>query len=127
MPPTGVFPKKEEHEVEQGADPKWLEFLAPELRGELKEPLEKSKVTDIDRMVYEITCGKHKGGNEVERGWADGPYTEDEVTQKLGNDKWVAARSSVSYKKTSADKLTNSVASLSMGALLLKNASRWTE
>ena len=62
------------------------------MRGELKDSLERAKVTDIDRMVYEIICGKHKGGNEVERGSADGPYTEDEVTQKLGNDKWVAAR-----------------------------------
>ena len=92
MPTTGVFRKKPEHEVEYGADPEWLEHMAPELREELIESMARGEVSELGQDIYDITCGDPDGGSEVTKGWAEGPYTEEEVTKIIGYDRWVAAR-----------------------------------
>ena len=35
---------------------------------------------------------EYEGGDEVQRGWAEGPYTKDQISDILGDSKWVAAR-----------------------------------
>jgi hypothetical protein len=92
MPETGVFQKKPEDEVEFGADPEWLQHLAPDLRQELIYSLIEGEPSEVDHEVYRLTCGTVEGGNEIERGWAEGPFTEDQITEIIGDDKWVAAR-----------------------------------
>jgi len=92
MPETGVFKKKEEHEIEFGADPEWLESMAEDLREDLVQSLLQGETSEVDKAVYELTCGEAKDGNEVEKGWAEGPYTEEQITNLLGTDRWVASR-----------------------------------
>jgi len=92
MPRTGVFNLKKEHEIDYGADTQWLDVMAEELREELKEALRKQKLDEIDEKVYKLTNGVCEGGNEVQKGWAEGLYTEEEVSELLGTTKWVSAK-----------------------------------
>ena len=80
MPETGVFAKKEEHEVEYGADVEWLDLMAEDFREELTESFQTGDPDEVERAIYEITNGNHEGGNEVQRGWAEGFYSEGEVS-----------------------------------------------
>ena len=73
MPETGVFQKKQEEEIEFGADPEWLQHLAPDLRQELMSSLIEGEPSEVDDEVNRLTCGTVEGGNEIERGWAEGP------------------------------------------------------
>lgn len=92
MPTTGVFKKKPELDVDVGAEPEWLAHMAPELREELIECVRSGKDSKINQKVHDIICGTHEGGNKVERGWGEGPFTEDEISAILGDDRWVASR-----------------------------------
>ena len=78
---AGVFRKKEDHEVEVGADVAWLDDFAEDLRDELVSSYDLSEANEIERAIYEITNGEFEGGNEVERGWAEGPHTAEEITE----------------------------------------------
>ena len=47
--------------------------MAEDLRTELVESFQNKDSDEIEKAIYEITNGIHEGGNEVERGWAEGP------------------------------------------------------
>lgn len=68
---------------------------------ELIECVQLGKDSEIDQKVYNIKCGTHEGRNEVERGWGEGPYTEDEISAILGDDRWVASEGSESSREKS--------------------------
>ena len=90
MRSSGVFQTKPPEEVNQGADPQWLERMAEELRAELIYINKNNKGDDLDKAVYNITCQGE--GSETHRGWASGPFSEKEISDRVGTDKWVPAK-----------------------------------
>ena len=79
---TGVFEDRPSDKVTQGADVRWLYQSAKVIREDLREQVMKEEVTDISREVYKKTAEGED--SEVAKGWASGPFTEEELTQRHG-------------------------------------------
>ena len=89
MDKTGVFEERPLNSVVQGADSSWLYLSAKQSRRDLITEIQAQEMTPVLREVYKKTVGTPE--SEVERGWASGPFTEEEVTQRLGP-LWIPCR-----------------------------------
>ena len=87
---VSVFEQRPFEEVIRGAGVEWLTRTAVTARRDLIEKIRTSKIDDIAREIYKITTDETEG--EVALGWASGPYTEDEMSTRLGTKCWIAAR-----------------------------------
>ena len=90
MKEVPVFEQRHPDEVVVGADPVWLARTAKASREDLKEQVAQAKVDDTLRDIYQTTTDPESG--EVAKGWAEGPYTEEQINEILGDQLWVAAR-----------------------------------
>ena len=73
-----------------GADPIWLARQAKSSRKALIRKIEEQEIDDLVKEVYDLTTAE--GTGEVDRGWAVGPFTEEEMTERMGHDLWTACR-----------------------------------
>ena len=87
---VSVFEQRPLHEVVTGADPVWLARTAEAARADLVNQVANTISDDVLRSIYETTTDKETG--EVAKGWADGPYTEEQIHSIIGDKLWLAAR-----------------------------------
>ena len=87
---TGVFEERPPEEVIRGADEVWLARCA-KIRGrELIRRVEQDNVDEVSEAVCKLIADPEVG--EVAKGWAIGPFTEDEMTARFGHALWTASR-----------------------------------
>ena len=79
---TGVLENRDIGEVVQGAGEKLLLLSAKELRKEISNSVSSMKIDEVSREVYRKTVGTPE--TEVEKGWASGSFTEEEMTKRNG-------------------------------------------
>ena len=77
-----VFEKKFPEDEIVGADPEWLYRTGKMSREALCEHIRSANVDEIARSIYSQPYGGPD--SEVSKGWADGPYTEEELVETLG-------------------------------------------
>ena len=65
-------------------------MTATTARESLKEQMAQSPSDEVSSSSYKTTTDPETG--EVARGWADGPYTEEQIHEIIGDKLWVAAR-----------------------------------
>ncbi len=88
QPRTGVFEAKPAEDVAEGEDVRWLWDQSDMVRRELVRSIraEEQRIdTDVADAMEQATL------NEVAKGWASGPFSEQEMTAQLGP-RWVASR-----------------------------------
>ncbi len=85
-----VFEQRPAEEVVLGADKVWLGRMTRPARRNLVEQVKATPVDDTLRSIYKTTMDEKEG--EVALGWAEGPYTEEMISQIIGDDLWIAAR-----------------------------------
>ena len=90
MRPVGTLESGPHGEVIEGADEIWIARFSREARRLIKKRVAETPVDDTLKELWEKTTAE--GTGEVDLGWAEGPYTEDEVSDILGDDLWVASR-----------------------------------
>ena len=86
-----VFEKKDPEDVTIGADPKWLELKAEEIRADLQAAHRRTKNDEITEAVWFSTNGDQNPESETAVGWAEGAFTPDEVTKRVGTHLWTVA------------------------------------
>ena len=82
MDETNVFESRPKEGVVQGADIRWLYQATKEVRSGLIKQIQAEEITDVSKEVCKKTIGDHE--SEVARGWASGPFTEEELNQRHG-------------------------------------------
>ena len=83
-----VFDTKPEEEDYQGADPEWLGLKAAEIRADLEAQHSRTKNDFITEAVWEETDGALNPQSETAKGWLEGPFTPEEITERLGTADW---------------------------------------
>ena len=78
-----VFQTRPKEELIEGAGPSWLAGLARTTRKASILKAKETKTDDVFKQVYEMTTDTEDG--EAAKGWAEGPYTEEEVSNILGD------------------------------------------
>jgi len=79
---SGVFETRPQRDVVIGADPKWLAASAKEVRRSTMNNVRRGKIDKITQAVYDQT---HRNpDSETAKGWAFGPYSEEEIVKKHG-------------------------------------------
>lgn len=79
---AGIFEERRPEDVVEGADPRWLWATAKESREARKRSWADKQCDDTVRELYAITVDNEN--SETKREWALGPFTEEEVAQRLG-------------------------------------------
>ena len=90
MDATGVFEQRPVEHANEGADPTWLAKNARIRRGAIAAEMAGQPVDDVARQVYDLTVNPEYG--EPAMGWAAGPFSEAEMSERLGHDLWVPCR-----------------------------------
>ena len=90
MRQTTVFEQRSPKDIIVGADPTWLARTATAARENLREQVTQTANDETLSDIYETTT--HPETGEVAKGWADGPYTEEQVHEIIGDKLWVASR-----------------------------------
>lgn len=83
-----VFDTKPEEEDYQGADPEWLRLKAAEIRADLEAQHSRTKNDFITEAVWEETDGALNPESETAKGWLEGPFTPEGITERLGTTDW---------------------------------------
>ena len=68
----------------------WLARTATAAGENLKEQVAQTVNDEVLAAIYETT--NHPVTGEVAKGWADGPYAEEQIHEIIGDKLWVAAR-----------------------------------
>ena len=89
MDKTGVFEERDVRQIVQGADENWLYLTAKKTRQDLIEQIQAQEVTPVLQEVWNKTV--EGPDSEVSKGWASGPFTEEEMTERMGP-LWLPAR-----------------------------------
>lgn len=82
LEPSGVYPLKHPEERVAGASVEWFWASAKEARENQKHRWKGAPVDNILGELYKIPCGGEE--SEVQKGWANGPYTEQQMKSRLG-------------------------------------------
>ena len=90
MAEVPIFEQREPDDVLTGADTVWLARTAEASRADLIDQVVNTRTDDVLRNIYKTTTDKEAG--EVNKGWADGPYTEAKIHEILCDKLWIAAR-----------------------------------
>ena len=90
MPEVPLVEQRPPGEALLGADPVWLARTAEVARQNLIDHVSNTKVDDLLRNIHGTTTNEKTG--EVSKGWADGPFTEEQISLILGDKMWIAAR-----------------------------------
>ena len=72
----------------KGADPEWLAFKGSELRADLEAAHRRTKDDYITEAVWEETDGDDNPDSEPAKGWLEGLYIADQISDKLGTEEW---------------------------------------
>ena len=112
MQETPVFEQRPPQEVVTGSDPEWLARTAAAARESLNEQVAQTANDEVLTSIYQTTTDPDSG--EVAKGWADGPYTEEQIHEIIGDKLRVAARRFGVTQKKQCGKSTTSANSSSI-------------
>ena len=90
MTEVATFEQRQPDDVLTGADTIWLARTASASRADLIQQVVNTTTDEVFRDIYKTTTDKESG--EVKKGWADGPYTENQIHDIVGDKLWIAAR-----------------------------------
>ena len=85
-----VFERRPEEEVVEGADKLWLARMARNARKNSIEQVKATPVDDILKSLWHTATNNEDG--EVKMGWAEGPYSEQQISDLFQDDLWNAPR-----------------------------------
>ena len=68
-----------------------MDLKAGEIRKDLEAQHKRYKDDEISKELWNITCGEDNPKSETALGWAEGPFTFEEISRRVGSHTWTAA------------------------------------